>query len=84
VTIFTLFVAIFFLVAAVWLLWLSERTHFTVRLGVLTTFIILFGLWINFATTASRSEGFGATAAYAAVLVVFVGQGWVMWDIVAW
>jgi hypothetical protein len=75
VTLITLSVAVFFLVAAVWVLWVTERTYFTIRLAVLTVFVLLFGLWISIATNAERLEAFGATAAYAAVLVVFVGKG---------
>jgi hypothetical protein len=74
VTIINLFVALFFLIFAVWALWLSERTHFTVSLAVLTSFVIVFQLWISLATPAKRSDIFALTAAYAAVLVAFVGK----------
>jgi hypothetical protein len=75
VTWITLGTAVVFLVGATWALWGAEHTHFTVRLAVLTIFVILFASWIGKATNASRAEVFGATAAYAAVLVVFVGKG---------
>ena len=42
------------------------------RLGLLIGFIILFALGILVSTSASRDSIFAATAAYAAVLVVFV------------
>ena len=73
-TIIGLVVAVLFLVAAVWLLFLSAKTHYTVQLAVLTVFVLAFGTWVNFFTNAKRYEVFGATAAYAAVLVVFVGK----------
>ena len=43
-----------------------------VKLGLLAAFTLLFALSIGLLTNAGRSEMFGATAAYAAVLVVFV------------
>ncbi|KAH8646818.1 hypothetical protein BX600DRAFT_443788 [Xylariales sp. PMI_506] len=76
VTFINLAVAIWFLVAAAWILWLTEdlTTIFPVRLAVLTVFVLLFAAWISLMTSAKRSEVFGATAAYAAVLVVFLGS----------
>ncbi|CAK1356504.1 hypothetical protein CB0940_10959 [Cercospora beticola] len=43
-----------------------------VRLGLLIVFILLFAIGIRISTSASRENIFAATAAYAAVLVVFV------------
>ena len=73
VTLIGLVAAIAFLIAAIWTIWAIHP--FVVKLGVLTAYVVLFGVWINYATTATRSEVFGATAAYAAVLVVYVGKG---------
>lgn len=42
------------------------------RLGLIAAFTIVFGLSLRFASNAKRAEIFGASAAYAAVLVVFV------------
>lgn len=39
---------------------------------MISAFTIVFGLSIRFASNAKRAEIFGASAAYAAVLVVFV------------
>ncbi|KAI0970641.1 hypothetical protein F4678DRAFT_435836 [Xylaria arbuscula] len=76
VTFITLAIAMVLLIGAVWSLWASEDdNHFTLRLGVLTTWVILFSLWITLATGARSGQVFAATAAYAAVLVVFVGKG---------
>jgi hypothetical protein len=41
----------------------------------MTGFVIGFGVWITSLTTASKIEVFGATAAFAAVLIVFVAPG---------
>lgn len=41
-------------------------------LGMLSAFVVLFGLSVGMLTNARRPEVFAAAAAYAAVLVVFV------------
>ena len=63
------------LIGPIWLLWLAgtKQTSVAVSLGLLTVFIILFGWIMQSMTRASTEQVFGATAAYAAVLVVFVG-----------
>jgi uncharacterized membrane protein len=63
-------------VGAIWFLWLVQikQPHSSAQLALLTVFIILFGSMLNFTTTASRDQVLVATAAYAAVLVVFVGS----------
>lgn len=43
-----------------------------IRLGLIALFMMLFALGIGLLSNAKRSEMFAATAAYAAVLVVFV------------
>ena len=70
---------------AVWLLWRvgldfvssdSDLNHdivFKRKLGITTAFTAVFGAWVAMFTSARRYEIFGATAAYAAVLIVFIG-----------
>ncbi|KAK4634276.1 hypothetical protein CLAFUW4_01010 [Fulvia fulva] len=43
-------------------------------IGVLVVFTLIFGMAVSSLTTAKRHELFGASAAYAAVLVVFIGN----------
>lgn len=45
------------------------------RLGVLAGYTVVFAAAVTVLSTASRGEVFGASAAYAAVLVVFVSGG---------
>ncbi|KAI8168010.1 hypothetical protein K4K49_003926 [Colletotrichum sp. SAR 10_70] len=47
----------------------------TPKLTLISVFAILFASNIGLITTAKRAEIFAATAAYAAVLVVFVSNG---------
>ena len=42
------------------------------RLGMISAFTVLFALSVGVMTNSKRAEVFAATAAYAAVLVVFV------------
>ncbi|KAF0636552.1 hypothetical protein FPSE5266_08069 [Fusarium pseudograminearum] len=42
------------------------------KLGLIALFTVLFSASVGLLTNAKRAEVFGATAAYAAVLVVFV------------
>lgn len=44
------------------------------KLGTVTGFVVAFAAWLGFLTTAQRKDVISATAAYAAVLVVFVSQ----------
>ncbi|KAI9904945.1 hypothetical protein N3K66_001474 [Trichothecium roseum] len=44
------------------------------RLGMIAAFTVLFALSLRLLSNASRAEIFGASAAYAAVLVVFVSS----------
>ena len=73
VTIFNMAAAIGFLISAVWVLWKID--NFEWKLGALTIFVVAFAVWVAVLTTATKMEVFGATAAYAAVLVVYVGRG---------
>lgn len=63
-------------VAAVLLIGAVVALHFIqkagARLGMIACFTILFALSLGLLTNAKRAEIFAATAAYAAVLVVFV------------
>jgi hypothetical protein len=69
-----LFIALMFLVGAVWTLWGADHdAHPAVALGVLSAWVLLFGFVINYGTNATSDQVLGATAAYAAVLVVFIG-----------
>ena len=45
------------------------------RLGLIAGYMTAFALYLATFTTAKRSEIFGASATYAAVLVVFVSGG---------
>ena len=47
----------------------------TARLCIIAVFTIFFAVSIALVTNANRAEVFAATAAYAAVLVVFVSGG---------
>lgn len=47
-------------------------TNPRIRLGLIALFMVLFALGIGLLSNAKRSEMFAATAAYAAILVVFV------------
>lgn len=47
-------------------------TNSGAKLGMISGFTVLFAIGVGLLTNAKRSEIFAATAAYAAVLVVFV------------
>lgn len=74
VTGFVLAYAALLLVGALWCLYYVriEQGHIEAVLAVLSAFIIFFGLTLLFLTNSTRTEVFGGTAAYAAVLVVFL------------
>ena len=42
--------------------------------GILIAFTLIFGIAVSLMTTAKRQELFVASAAYVAVLVVFIGS----------
>ena len=46
-----------------------------VKLGLITVYTVAFAICVGLLTNARRPEVFGACAAYAAVLVVFVSGG---------
>ncbi|KAF2797288.1 hypothetical protein K505DRAFT_372595 [Melanomma pulvis-pyrius CBS 109.77] len=62
-----------FLIAAMWVLW-RLHDHMIAKLATVTGFVVAFATWLGFLTTAQRKDVIAATAAYAAVLVVFVSQ----------
>jgi hypothetical protein len=74
VTVLQALVSIGFLIAAMWALW-REGDHMVKKLGTVTAFVGGFGLWLAFCTGLAKREVFAATAAYAAVLVVYIGRG---------
>lgn len=76
VTTCVLIFAAIWVVGAIWFLWLVQvkQPYESAQLALLTVFIATFGIFITFSTKASRDQAFGATAAYAAVLVVFIGS----------
>ena len=45
-----------------------------VRIGLVIVFTAIFSLALSFFTTANKGEIFAATAAFAAVEVVFIGS----------
>ncbi|KAK5120562.1 hypothetical protein LTR85_006218 [Meristemomyces frigidus] len=53
---------------------LGQRQSALDAIGVLIVFTLIFGMAISSLTTAKRQELFGASAAYCAVLVVFIGN----------
>lgn len=52
-----------------------DRQLWRLRIGMVSLFTLLFAGLVAVLTNARRAEVFGATAAYAAVLVVFVSSG---------
>jgi hypothetical protein len=50
----------------------TKQSHFWAVLLLLSLLIMLFAILMKLMTTSSRTGLFGATAGYAAVLVVFV------------
>ncbi|KAK4112398.1 hypothetical protein N656DRAFT_709377 [Canariomyces notabilis] len=61
------------LIAPIWIL--QALNTLTMKLGVITIFILIFLLLISFAMVSKPFEALGATAAYAAVLMVFIQFG---------
>jgi hypothetical protein len=66
-------ISIGFLVSAMWVLWRLNDLMIA-KLATVTGFVVAFAGWLGFLTTAQRKDVIAATAAYAAVLVVFVSQ----------
>ncbi|KAL2060237.1 hypothetical protein VTL71DRAFT_9632 [Oculimacula yallundae] len=70
----TVFCAIL-LLGAMAVLSVLDSQSWKVRLGLVALFTSLFAFTVGLLTSARRAEMFGSTAAYAAVLVVYVSQG---------
>ena len=66
----SILLAAFLLEGAIVALYLVANPH--LRLGLIAVFVVLFAGGIGLLSNAKRSEMFAATAAYAAVLVVFI------------
>ncbi|CEI70553.1 hypothetical protein FVEN_g952 [Fusarium venenatum] len=66
----SILLAALLLIGAIVILY-NVKSH-NLKLGLIALFTILFSASIGLLTNARRAEVFGATAAYAAVLVVFV------------
>jgi hypothetical protein len=56
-----------------WVL-LREGNHMIAKLATVTGFVVAIAGWVGSFTTAQRKEVITATAAYAAVLVVFISK----------
>jgi hypothetical protein len=63
-------VAALLLIGSILALYFVQNPHS--KLGILIMFIVLFAIGLGLTTNANRDSIFAATAAYAAVLVVFV------------
>lgn len=73
VTVLTVLFATLLLIGAILGLYFVHSPG--IRLAMVAVFTIIFALTVGVCTSAKRAEVFGATAAYAAVLVVFVSGG---------
>ncbi|KAI1799906.1 hypothetical protein F4811DRAFT_69281 [Daldinia bambusicola] len=73
VTLVTIVVAAIFLIGPI--IGLNFAGSPTAKLIMISFFVVTFAASIGLITTAKRAEIFAATAAYAAVLVVFVSNG---------
>ena len=70
VTVLSIIGATILLEVAIVVLYLVKSDH--TRFGLVAVFVSLFAAAVSFLSNASRAEMFAATAAYAAVLVVFL------------
>ena len=77
VTIFTIVVGLAMLIGPLWILQhlSTEPSNLEIRLGVITGFIALSAILTSLLTTAKTFEVLVATAAYGAVLMVFMQFG---------
>lgn len=76
-TVFTIIVGLAMLIGPLWILQhlSTEPSNLQVRLGVITGFIALFTILTSLFTVAKAFEILAATAAYGAVLMVFMQFG---------
>jgi FtsH-binding integral membrane protein len=72
VTIITIVLAFALLFGAIYHLYSIAPNNNKLKLALIAVYTILFAASVGLVTNASRGEIFGACAAYAAVLVVFV------------
>jgi hypothetical protein len=72
VAIISTIIAAILLIGAIVGLYIVQKTEW--RLIMLSCFTALFAISVGLLTSARRAEIFGSTAAYAAVLVVFVSS----------
>lgn len=56
-----------------WALWRLDD-QMVKKLGTVTAFVVGFAVWLAFGTGLAKKEVFAATAAYAAVLVVYISK----------
>ena len=70
VTVFSIICATLLLEAAIVALYVVTNVH--IRFGLIAVFTTMFATALNFLSNARLAEMFGASAAYAAVLVVFL------------
>lgn len=63
------------LVGAMVCLSLLDERYWKLRIALVALFTFLFAAFVALLTNARRIEVFGSTAAYAAVLVVYVSAG---------
>ncbi|KAI5921255.1 hypothetical protein F4810DRAFT_372401 [Camillea tinctor] len=66
-------VGVTMLITPIWVL--QAMGNFTMKLVVITAFVLVFLLILSFAMASKPFEALGATAAYAAVLMVFIQVG---------
>ena len=76
-TVFTIVIGLAMLIGPLWILQhlSTEPSNLQVRLGVITGFITLFTILTSLFTVAKAFEVLAATAAYGAVLMVFMQFG---------
>jgi hypothetical protein len=63
------------LIAPLWILVKIGQNEASVKLGVITVFIVVFFLLVSIATMARVFDALAATTAYAAVLMIFLQLG---------
>ena len=77
IAVFTIVVGLVMLICPLWVLQhlATDSSNLEVRLGVVTGFIVLFTILTSLFTVAKAHEVLAATAAYGAVLMVFMQFG---------
>lgn len=77
VTCITVMLGLVMLIVPLWILQhiAAQRPNLEARLGVITGFLILFTILLSIFTVAKLFEVLAATAAYGAVLMVFMQLG---------